>query len=267
MNGEFAYGTISSICSYALFYPIETIKTQFQVTRFNEKMPHIRKLIHNLYTQRGAIGFYRGLIPLCATKPIFWGVFFTTKDYMVYEPTKIKYVDKLITNFGSATVSSTILNPLFVMKTRLQTENLRFQRIGYFKLIHHIYKNEGCKGFMKGAPITYLNNFKLGVQFPIYDHFIETNYFRNNMHNICFSAAASRMISSAIFYPFDLIRVVQRSSEKKISIKNAANKIFKMRGIMGFYKGVGLYSITSTPTFVAMMIIKDIMIKNKSHFF
>ena len=110
--------------------------------------------------------------------------------------------------------------------------------------------------YFKGLPSTYLNNLKLGVQFPLYD------YVKSKTENVIFSSFTSKLICSSIFYPLDLIRVKQRGSDKKLSIINISKYIYNSVGLRGFYRGLVLYNGVSVLNFTIMMTLLDI-IKDK----
>ena len=60
-----------------------------------------------------------------------------------------------------------------------------------------------------------------------------------------------------VFYPTDLIRINQRASINKISIRQAAKNIYINQGIYGFYKGFWLYNTVSIPSFIILMFVKE----------
>ena len=63
---------------------------------------------------------------------------------------------------------------------------------------------------------------------------------------------------TALFYPLDNIRTNQRNFIG-LSISYVAKQIYNRYGMLGFYRGVLLYSMTSTPNFVLMVTIKEII--------
>ena len=272
----------SASLAVVITYPIDVIKTQFQVTlkgsesrsnlftlkgseshsnlftRLKHKNPkgaNVTSLTKDLYQQRGLYGFYRGVGSSLMTYPIFWGLYFQTKK-IKWEPTNYKYGDKFIIASGSGIVASIITNPLFVIKTRFQTDNLKTHsnspiKKSYTNLIKSIYHHEGIGGYYKGLLPTLLNNTKLGVQFPLYD------YLKEQTDSVLISSGLAKTLASTIFYPLDLIRVNQRDLVEKLSIRDAVKQIYKKSGPIGFYRGVMLYNFVNGSGFVLMMLIKD----------
>ena len=115
-----------------------------------------------------------------------------------------------------------------------------------------MYKENGLKTMTKGLPSTYINNMKLGAQFVLYDE------IKDRTNNIFLASMMSKLVSSTIFYPLDLIRVNQRNATGKLTIKDAVQKVYKNGGLRGFYRGVTLYNAVSTPNFVLMIMFKEL---------
>jgi len=132
---------------------------------------------------------------------------------------------------------------------------VRNEELNYPKLMNHIYKNEGILGFYKGAGASAINNFKMGLQFPLYE------FLREKTNHVLLSSLTAKAVSTSIFYPLDIIRVMQRNSEKKLSIHDVSTKIYNKQGVVGFYRGVMLYNMISTPNFALMMVFYEMLKK------
>ena len=72
------------------------------------------------------------------------------------------------------------------------------------------------------------------------------------------SSLLARTSMTALFYPLDNIRTNQRNFAG-LSMSDVIKQIYRHYGPLGFYRGVLLYSMTSTPNFVLMVTIKDIL--------
>lgn len=244
---EFIIGLTSSFLASATVYPVDVVKTQYQVS----KLP-VKNIVSNIIKTDGVYGFYRGLPPHLMTYPIFWGVYFQTDKYKL-NISNHQYVNKVASSLFASTVASTVANPLFVIKTRLQTENLKSTKsiTTYSGMVRNIYRFEGVPGYFKGLYSTVLGNSKLAIQFPLYD------YINEKTGSVVVSSLLAKTVSSTILYPTDLIRVQQRDSIKKMTIVDISKTIFKERGISGFYRGCLLYNMVSVPNFVLLMVFRD----------
>lgn len=251
-------GITSSTLATFILHPIDVIKTRYQISRL-KKPTTVQYTITSIY-KNGFKSFYKGLGPNLGTYPIFWSVYFQTNSIQ-FEPTDNTFTNKFLKAQISACIASTISNPLFVFKTRAQTNN---SGIKYSKLASNMIKNEGILGFYKGLGSTLLNNTKLGIQMPLYDYLHKNNEL--TLNNSLLSSLISKGICTTLFYPFDLVRVNQRNEQTKLSIANGFKNAYKNGGIIGLYRGVLLYNLISTPNFVLMMWFKDIIEKRAGQF-
>jgi solute carrier family 25 (mitochondrial folate transporter), member 32 len=249
---DFLIGFISSTVASAVTYPTDVIKSQYQVGKINHgKDFRAHELTLNIYRQQGVRGFYRGIGSHLATYPAFWSIFWELNKHPV-RLFENKMMNTGISAFTHATLATLVANPLFFLKLRKQTEILKNNHnVGYGRLISDTYKNEGMRAFYKGYPATAIGNIKLGIQFPLYD------YIKDSSDSVLLSSVGSKVISSAVFYPVDLIRGVQRDSTNKLSMTTVLKKIWKTDRMIGFYKGIGLYNLCTAPNFIIMMIARD----------
>lgn len=253
--GIFSSTAMCSIISSGITYPIEVMKVNYQ----NSKNSKIGPIISHIYKKGGIQRFYRGIGTNITCLPLFWSVFFASKEiankYSEYDGLNI---------FLCSAVASTLSNPLFVLRVRLQTEYLLTdKKISYVPIIKDMYKSEGLIGFTKGTTPTILNNSKLILQFKLYD------YFRNKMSqykkysdNIFVSATLpaffAKILANNLLYPTDLVRTQQRSNKKKYNnVFKLIHNNYKSGGIRSLYKGSLLYNSVTIPNFLIMMTIKE----------
>ena len=246
-------GGFSNSFAAILCHPMDVIKTNYQTDMqrgLKRKIPQIAKDIwfNNRTNQLNGIrGFYRGLAPQLATYPVFWSFYHTTNGIFNIKLGSSKFYDNITNSLVSATLSSSITNPLFVIKNNMQTvEN---PKIG--QTIKMLYNQNGYSSFFRGLPATLLNNTKLAIQFPVSDYLRDIQGY-----NVGISAFWAKLITTSLFYPLDLIRVNQRNTSG-LSMKGAIKMIYNNSGFLGFYRGVFIYNCVSTPSFVLMEIFRN----------
>jgi len=243
---EFLIGLTSSWISISTIYPIDVLKTRYQVNASHAIKKTPLQILQEVKTNYGYRGFYRGLVPQLCTYPLFWATYFEAKSHINFKPSDVDFVNKALESYGAAAVASTVANPLFVTKVKMQT----LQTKSVFKTVSTMYQQNGWKFPFKGISACYINNLKLGLQFPLYDKLHETN-------GIIVSTIVSKLTVSTIFYPSDLIRANQRSSDKMLGLVDAGKQIIKNYGIRGLYRGVLLYNLVSMSDFIIMMTIRE----------
>jgi len=240
LQSEFAIGTLSSVISYSLTYPIDTIKTNYQTKSLSEK-PVLKDVVRQIYQTQGLKGYYRGMGSTLATYPLFWGIFFQTNS-----------THNVMVASGLASLCT---NPLFVLKTRFQSTD--HANKSYLGLGQSIYRAEGVRGFFKGFGSTVFGNTKLWLQFPMY------TFLNEKTDNVVVSSMIAKITSSTIYYPTDLIRTNQRNLRDSRNMFQVGKSIYQVNGIRGLYNGVVLYNLVSIPSFVILMVCRDYLKKQK----
>jgi hypothetical protein len=259
------YGFVANSISIVTTQPIDVIKTNYQLSRINAPKT-TANIVRDIWTKRGPMGFYSGLTPNLSTYPIFWSIYFGSSQLMSdKEVSSHKYVDKFIKSYGSGVVASTLANPLFVLKVRAQNVDGKSNMMEIIRQTNRA----GYQAYFRGLGPTYLNNTRLAIQFPMYD------YIKEQTDSIFVASIGSKVVSSSMLYPLDLIRVNQRNSDvrlkmwdvgKDVYMRNACQSNLRTasftRGIRGLYQGVILYNLVSTPNFVIMMLGLEYMRKS-----
>jgi solute carrier family 25 folate transporter 32 len=247
---EGLFGLIANGISTIITHPIDVIKTNYQLAQTQNNIGNrlgARSIVQNVWRSRGVRGFYAGLTPNLCTYPIFWAVYFGTNQMMgdrkFFEN---KYVDRFAKSYTAGLIGSSLTNPLFVLKIRMQNSN----RGGTRSVIQTIRDTNrlGIRAYYRGLGSTYLNNLKLAIQFPLYD------VIKDRTDSVVLSSFTAKTISSSLTYPLDLIRVNQRNSDQKIGIGQVVRQIYGRHGGRGMYRGVLLYNAVTTPNFIIMMV-------------
>ncbi len=231
-------GSTSAAVATIAVYPIDTIKLNFQIHGKT-----FSQTVNDVYTKGGIRAFYNGIVPTLATYPIFWGIFFGTRNTQ-FRYTGNKHMDNVLTTAYSATLGSFIANPLFVFKTRFQSKE---NTLSYPQMITQMYRKEGMQSFMKGFPSTVLSNAKLCIQFPLYDS------IRERTDSVIFSSGAAKIIANTIVYPLDIARSVQRTATERIEISRVFVKLIQEYGFRGLWRGSMIANAFSVPNFIITM--------------
>jgi solute carrier family 25 folate transporter 32 len=73
---------------------------------------------------------------------------------------------------GAGAITNLCTNPIWVVKTRLQTQTLHNREpryFGFFSSLCLVAKEEGIRGLYKGLAPSLLGLVHVGVQFPLYE--------------------------------------------------------------------------------------------------
>ena len=144
---------MASVTAITLLYPLEVMKTRIQIQgAINAKQSYSLRSIFNVAKNEGAVSLYRGFSISLVSIPVFNTIYFP-----IYELTKNKLKDR----FGwqqnevqlyalsagiAGTICNFITNPLWVVRTRMQSEIFNNMSTEHFnKKYNHgifsIYKN------------------------------------------------------------------------------------------------------------------------------
>lgn len=164
--------------------PLDVIKTRFQVHGLPNMPPSARgsviiSSLEQIVKNEGIKGLYRGLSPTITALLPTWAVYFT-----VYNPLKgllDSHVDgndqlsigaNIIAASGAGVATAIATNPLWVVKTRLQTQGMRPQVVPYRSMLsalRRIVHEEGVQGLYSGLLPSLAGVSHVAIQFPTYE--------------------------------------------------------------------------------------------------
>ncbi|EIE92451.1 hypothetical protein RO3G_16973 [Rhizopus delemar RA 99-880] len=171
----------------------------------------------------------------------------------------------------SAGALSTILtNPLWVIKTRLMTQNER-TLYRYNNTIHAfstIAKEEGFRGFYKGLGPSLIGISHVAVQFPLYEKLkvvLHTEMTTGGSSSILLASALSKMAASLATYPHEVIRTRLQNQTRKPykynGIVHAIKVMSKEEGVRGFYKGLSTNLVRTVPSSALTILTYELVVR------
>ncbi|WIA09470.1 hypothetical protein OEZ85_008871 [Tetradesmus obliquus] len=266
-------GAIAGALTATFVCPLDVLKTRLQVQRIaSSQRVGIAGGLAGIVRQEGFGGLYRGLTPTLMALLPNWAVYFT-----VYGRLKTT----LTTRPGGRTVPATpaihmtaaagagvatliVTNPLWVIKTRLQTQHMA---IGYgkaslrpyrgtFDALARITREEGLRGLYSGLAPSMAGICHVAIQFPLYEASKLNAATRRGCRTdelsaseLVVTSAFSKMVASTITYPHEVVRSYMHvtGSGPWNGLSEACRVIFREDGIRGFYRGCGTNLLRTTP--------------------
>lgn len=239
-----------------------------------------------IFKSEGYKGFFRGVKPLLVgiipTRAIyFWSYSFSKKS--LNEHIGDTSLNHLSSAFFAGVCSNTIMNPLWMVKTRFQlfvkSENGAIAPQSYMSIIKGIWKDEGIKGFYRGLSASYFGCIEGGIQWVVYESIKKKLSERNKMlvlekankinqmpnknkltpQELFISAAFSKFVAICITYPHEVVRIRLREQSvggvyKYSSFLGALKTIAKEEGYRGLYSGMGIHIMRSVPNAAIMFL-------------
>ena len=200
--------------------PIDLIRTRLQVwTEVKHSRPTaaIPQMLRDIIRRDGIAGCFRGLGATLVTVPAFWGVYWPLYDDCKRRWT-VEYpdVNPMWVHMGSAisagAVSDVICNPMFVVRTRLQTEALHSMgngpqsKLSMIQTARALYQEGGPLIFWRGMTANLLGLSHVGVQFPVYEQLkkiLRKHKKHESALDLLLASGLSKMTACVLTYPHE----------------------------------------------------------------
>ena len=184
---------------------------------------------------------------------------------------------------GAGAATMLITNPLWVVKTRLQTQNMgiRMGKGGNSALYRgtadalvRIAREEGLAGLYSGLGPSLLGVMHVVIQFPLYEAIkkkmvlrrleasgtgtgsgntagavVDDEHHRLTMMELVLASAASKMVASTATYPHEVVRSRMHvaGTGAFTGLMHTCKQVFLEDGLRGFYHGCLTNLVRTTP--------------------
>ncbi|KAF5745247.1 nicotinamide adenine dinucleotide transporter 1 chloroplastic-like [Tripterygium wilfordii] len=257
--------------------PLDVIKTRLQVHGLPEAPDSGRRgsiiisSLQNIVRTEGFRGMYRGLSPTLLALLPNWAVYFA-----VYEQLKglLSHGDgngqltigaNMVAAAGAGAATSIVTNPLWVVKTRLQTQGMRLGVVPYkgiFSALRRIAHEEGIRGLYSGILPSLAGVSHVTIQFPAYE---KIKSYMAKMENttvdnlspgdVAIASSVAKVLASLLTYPHEVVRsrlqeqgYVRHHDAHYAGVVDCIKKVFRKEGFPGFYRGCATNLLRTTPS-------------------
>ncbi|OWM86069.1 hypothetical protein CDL15_Pgr010893 [Punica granatum] len=259
--------------------------------------------LEQIFQREGIRGMYRGLAPTVlallpnwAFSPSiathvgfeagYWELYSSYSDYIehvllilvyftIYEQLKsllgadetnhLSVGANMIAASGAGAATTIGTNPLWVVKTRLQTQGMHPGIVPYrstLSALRRIAHEEGIRGLYSGLVPALAGVSHVAIQFPTYEKIKlyladqeNTTMDKLGARDVAVASSVSKIFASTLTYPHEVVRSRLQEqgnhSEKRYSgVLDCIKKVFQQEGVPGFYRGCATNLVRTTPAAV-----------------
>lgn len=295
-------GALAGFISGVMVCPLDVTKTRLQVQGLDRaENPYYKGIFGTMNTivkDEGARGLYKGLVPILLgyfpTWTIYFSVYEFSKDFYPRLFPGSDFVSHSCSAITAGAVSTTLTNPIWVVKTRLMLQSnlgpYSTQYTGTINAFRCIWNQEGIRAFYRGLVPSLLGLFHVAIHFPVYeklklkfkcyslkDH-NDNNRGHSEIHlpNLIAASSVSKMIASGLTYPHEILRTRmqlkpstnygRRTGNYAIEVEKKIIPLIKTtyrnEGIRGFYSGFTANLLRTVPA-SAITLVSFEYVRNK----
>ncbi|MBA3284301.1 MAG: hypothetical protein H0U27_04490 [Nitrosopumilus sp.] len=232
-------GTVAGLFTH----PIDVWKTRLQTQAWRNSS-YLKIMSSNPYSGVGV-----GLLSYMPSKAISLGTYGLSKNVLQENFNLSNTSVNIIAGTTASIITATIMCPLYVIKTlkQIQQKDGTNAMPSSWSIAKSLWKEGGFKYFYRGLSVSILGSSEMISQFIIYEKFKNSDALSrfnniigsdNNFSTSALAGGLSKMTTTVIFYPLDVIRTRMREQGNK-NVKSVLNCMIK-NGPKSFYNGLFL---------------------------
>ncbi|KAG1660871.1 Mitochondrial carrier protein Rim2 [Nymphon striatum] len=228
----------------------------------------IYSLNRHIIATEGHKALFKGLganiIGVFPTRAIYFCSYSSAKKFLNQRLTPDTTLVFIGSSMCAGFMSSTLTNPIWIVKTRLQLCQRSNGRFTVKECIKSIYEKGGIPGFWKGISASYIGTSETVIHFVIYEalkaKLKEYHGYTSNERTywdfveLMLAAATSKSCASLVAYPHEVVRTrLRQEGNKYTSFKQTILTVFREEGYAGLYRGLWTQFVRQIPNTAIVM--------------
>jgi solute carrier family 25 folate transporter 32 len=276
-------GTVAGVLNALSVGPLDVVKARQQIQRRSGGPLRYHGTLPSLiliYKEEGIRGLYRGFQPTLIGYVPTWALYFSLyNNARHYFQESFPKSSIHLHNMGAAVcagaVANVATNPIWVIRTRLQTQEHvlgKPEYIGTWDVAKKMYEREGMRSFYKGMVPNMYALVHVAIQFPLYEklkHYglEQTPEQDAGPLHLVAAASISKLIASSFTYPLEVVRTrmhVQRGDGPQHRYKTvwkSLKTILKDEGVGGLYSGIQTNLVRVVPACAITFTSFELMLR------
>ncbi|OAD02473.1 hypothetical protein MUCCIDRAFT_153385 [Mucor lusitanicus CBS 277.49] len=286
-------GLVGAVCTS----PLDVVKTRLQSTFYQQGIEkgikhtgsvwghfiETGKLLVQIKQIEGIQGYFKGLGPnligVIPARAINFYAYGNGKRYFSeFNHGKETAIVHLASAATAGIITSTLTNPIWVVKTRLQLQGKRRIYTNSLDCAWSIFKKEGAKGLYKGMSASYLGVAEGTIQWVIYENLKKrwahsTAQMENKLTVGAWfgnlgAAAVAKLVAACVAYPHEVVRtrlrepVPKNGVVKYTGLIQTLKLVAKEEGIVALYGGMSAHLMRVVPNAAIMFFCYEAILHN-----
>ncbi|KPI90854.1 putative mitochondrial carrier protein [Leptomonas seymouri] len=272
---------LASAGSTCAFYPFDVLKTRFMAQDGTAVRQHngqtyqsIRRSMYTIYKEEGVRTLFRGCPVAISGAIVAWGVYMFLYRKLCNLTEFTSYLSRSSVSVFSSCVSSCVVCPIFLIKSRMQLEeaNRSGHYRSFWKGLHYTVTTSGVRSLWRGLSLQMCLIFPNALTIPTYDtlkgfvlryrwHHAETTEL--NLFEIGVCSTLTKMWILTLSHPLVMMKVRMQDERaalgtvQYLTVPQSISNVLKTQGARGMYRGFTTALVHSLPRSLLYYIIYE----------